>query len=758
VNYADVILPLPLATYTYRIPEGMTVGEGCRVMVPLGEHKFYTAIVAAVHDRIPPFDVKDIYAIHDAEPVVRQPQLRFWAWLASYYICKPGEVYNAAVPSGLKPEGNAANAFRKKGYSPRMQAFIRHADAIADEDRWQAIFDSLKRAPAQEQLLLRYIDLSNALASPPLRKEISRKELLESTGILPAALDALLKKGILESYDREVSRLQPYSSGIRPLNPLSEAQASAYRQILASFQVKDVCLLHGITSSGKTEIYAHLIADILESKRQVLFLLPEIAITTQITDRLARWFGNKLLVYHSGFSDEERVEVWKRLLDADEGMLVLGVRSSIFLPFQNLGLIIVDEEHENTYKQQDPAPRYHARNAAIVLAQMHEAKTLLGSATPSVETYFNAITGKYGLAELMVRHGVGLPEPDIRVVDIKELRRKKIMKDTLFSPALTTAIRTAIDAGEQVILFRNRRGFAPVVECRSCGWTPRCPYCDVSLTYHKAHRRLECHYCGHLAAFPSLCPSCDSNDVKTQGFGTEKIEEEVHELFPDAIVDRLDFDAARTRSACENIINRFEAGKIQILIGTQMLSKGLDFGNVSVAGILNADHMLNYPDFRAHERAFQLMVQVSGRTGRRDKQGIVYLQTSQPDHPLIRLVEQSSYRGMIDIQLAERNSFRYPPFSRIIELVLRGRLEEPLHAFAEIYADLLRHKLGKCIFGPITPPINRIQNLYIRKIILKIEASVHVAPIRSLIDEIDSQMKAHPHYFKVRIHYDVDPQ
>jgi primosomal protein N' (replication factor Y) len=756
VNYADVILPLPLATYTYRIPGGMTLAEGCRVMVPFGEHKYYTAIVAAVHNRAPSFEVKDIYALHEAEPVLRLPQLRFWEWIASYYICKTGEVYKAAVPSGLKPEGNAADAFRKKGYAPRMQSYIRHSDAIAGEESLRAAISSLKRAPAQEQLLLRYLDLSNALESTH-RRDIPRKELLDVSGSSPATLEALLKKGILVSFEREVSRLQPYTSALLPLNPLSAPQEQACNQIREAFRTKNVCLLHGITSSGKTEIYAHLIAETLAEQRQVLFLLPEIAITTQITERLAKWFGDKLLVYHSGFSDDERVEVWKRMLDADGAMLALGVRSSIFLPFRNLGLIIVDEEHENTYKQQDPAPRYNARNAAIVLAQMHGGKTLLGSATPSVETYYNAVRGKYGMAELMVRHGEGLQEPDVRIVDLKELRRKKIMKDTLFSPALTDAIRAALDAGEQVILFRNRRGFAPVVECRNCGWTPHCPHCDVSLTYHKMHRRLECHYCGHVAAYPALCPDCNGNDLKMQGFGTETIEEEVRELFPEAVTDRLDMDTARTRSACEHIISRFEAGKVQILIGTQMLSKGLDFGNVSVAGILNADHMLNYPDFRAHERAFQMMVQVSGRTGRRGKRGLVYLQTSQPDNPLIRLVEKSAYRGMIDSQLAERSCFRYPPFFRLIEIVVRGRLEEPLHAFATHCADLLRERLGDRIYGPVTPPVNRIHNLYIRKIILKIEASAAIAPVRNLLEETGERMRLHPDYPRVRIHFDVDP-
>jgi primosomal protein N' (replication factor Y) len=734
----------------------MAAVEGCRALAPLGGRKYYTAIVASVHDRAPLFEVKDIFALHDAEPVVCRLQLRFWEWIASYYMCKTGEVYHAAMPSGLRPEGDTGNVMRKKGYSPRTQPFIRLAGAISGDEQWREAFKTLRRSPSQEQMLLRYLDLSGAL-NPGLCKEISRAELLEASGCSASSLSGLLKRGILESYDREVSRLQPPVCRLLKLNELSGAQGQAYDQILKSFMTKDVCLLHGVTSSGKTEIYAHLIAATLAKGRQVLFMLPEIALTTQITGRMSKWFGDKLLVYHSGFSDEERVEVWNKLLGCNEAMLVLGVRSSLFLPFQNLGLVIVDEEHENTYKQQEPAPRYNARNAAIVLSKMHGGKTLLGSATPSVESYYNALTGKYGLAELSVRHGSGLREPEIRVIDIKELRRKKIMKDTLFSPALAEGIQSALDAGEQVILFRNRRGFAPMIECKSCGWIPRCRHCDVSLSYHKTHRRLECHYCGHAESPAGVCPLCGDDNLKMQGFGTEKVEEEAQLLFPSASTDRLDVDAARTRAACQNIISRFEDGQAQILIGTQMLSKGLDFGNVTVAGILNADHLLNYPDFRAHERAFQLMVQVSGRTGRREKRGVVFLQTSQPDHPLIRLVESSSYRDMINIQLDERNRFRYPPFYRIIEIVMRSRNDEPLASFASALASNLRARLADRVFGPVVPPVNRVRNLYIRKIILKIEASAATSPIRAILAEADVQMRLHPDYNRVRLHYDVDP-
>jgi primosomal protein N' (replication factor Y) len=487
-----------------------------------------------------------------------------------------------------------------------------------------------------------------------------------------------------------------------------------------------------------------------------LLLLPEIAITTQITGRLSKLFGDKLLVYHSGFSDSERVEVWNKLLHDGSPALVLGVRSSLFLPFRDLGLVVVDEEHENTYKQQNPAPRYHARNVAIILANMHGGKTLLVSATPSVDSYYNALTGKYGLAKLNTRYGECLT-PEIVSVDIKELKRKKVMKDTLFSPLLIQKMSMALEQDEQVILFQNRRGFAPMIECRGCGWTPHCMNCDVSLTYHKRHNRLMCHYCGYVVPLPCECPECRHTDLRMLGFGTEKIEEEVESLFPSARVERLDFDSAHTRTAYERIISDFDNGKIQILIGTQMLSKGFDFGNVTVAGILNADSLMNFPDFRSHERAYQLMAQVSGRSGRREKRGAVIIQTSQPEHPIIRMVEALAYEEMVSLQLGERSMFHYPPYFRLIFIVLRSRNESALQEISASYAEKLIARLGERVVGPVTPPVTRIQTFHIRKILLKIEVKAAIVPVREILEEVYAEMQGHPIFKQLLVHYDVDP-
>ena len=815
MKYADVILPLPLEnSYTYSIPSDLeqAVIPGCRVIVHFGKKRYYTAIVMDVHECgiDSQYETKEIYALLDATPVLRRPQLRFWKWIASYYLCKLGDVYKAALPSGLKLESETAVTYNedfeadgslrpneqavldaftgvlkltvselekktglrnvvpvvaslmakgavevseelKRGFMPKMQTFIRLAEVYKDEEKLQAVFADFKRAKKQEHLLICFLELSHAL-NPALVRELSKKELLENCGCSPAILDGVLKRGVLESYEKEVGRLQVPVCRLQPLNPLSEAQRKAYGEIHDIFREKEVCLLHGVTSSGKTEVYVWLIDEVLKMGRQVLYMLPEIAITTQITERLAKLFGDKLLVYHSKFSDN----VWNRLLHTGEPMLVLGVRSSLFLPFKDLGLIIIDEEHENTYKQQDPAPRYHARNAALVLAGMHGAKTLLGSATPSIDSYFNATIGKYGLVELTTRYGDRLM-PEILTVDIKELRRKKIMKDTLFSPVLVEKLSEALGKGEQVILFQNRRGFAPVIECKECGWVPHCVNCDVSLTYHKFRNELVCHYCGYKIQLPHHCPECQSPELRTMGFGTEMVEEEIATLFPSAKVERLDFDTARTRAAYERIIADFEKGKTQILIGTQMLSKGLDFGNVSVVGILNADSLMNFPDFRAHERAFQLMVQVSGRAGRRDKRGTVVLQTSQPDHPLIRMVERFAYKEMVRLQLGERSMFRYPPYYRLIVIVLRSRNDSILQELSVLYAENLRRRLGERVLGPVTPPITRVQTLHIRKIVLKIEIAAAIAPVREILESVHTEMQRYLPFKQLIVHYDVDP-
>lgn len=819
-TYADVILPLPLENqYTYRIPADLEplVVRGSRVIVHFGKKRFYTAIVVDVHDRQPQtdYEVKEIFSILDATPILRRPQLRFWEWIASYYICKLGDVYKAALPSGLKLESETTVTYNpdyeadaplkpneqavldafgrnvvkqtvsdlekktglrnivpviaslmgkgavgvneelKQGFVPKTQTYVRLHPDWATEARMQEAFDVVKRAKKQEQLLVSFLDLTHAL-NPVLKQEVSKKELLEKSGQSATILDGLLKRGILQSYEKEVSRLQTRMCRLEEPHALTDEQQAAYGKIQDVFAEKEVCLLHGVTSSGKTEIYIHLIRQVLRSGRQVLYLLPEIAITTQITDRLVKIFGDQLLVYHSKFSDNERVEVWNKLLHGKGPMLVLGVRSSIFLPFSSLGLIIVDEEHETTYKQQDPAPRYHARNAAIILAQMHGGKVLLGSATPSIDSYFNAMTGKFGLVELPVRYGAASP-PEMILANIRELKKRKQMKDTLFSPILIEKMRQALESGQQVILFQNRRGFAPMIECKDCGWIPRCQHCDVSMTYHKFHQKLVCHYCGFTVRVPAECPECHSVNIRPLGFGTEKVEEEIASLFPAARVARMDLDTARTRTAYERIIGDFEKQKTDILIGTQMISKGLDFSHVAVVGILNADGLMNYPDFRAHERAFQLMMQVSGRTGRRDKQGVVVLQTSQPDHPLIQMVTQRAYKEMVSWQLAERSMFRYPPYYRLIILVLRSKNPTVLDEQSRQYAERLRRRLGDRVLGPVTPPVSYIQLLHIRKIVMKIEIAASIPQVRDILESVQQEMKQSTEFRQLLVHYDVDP-
>lgn len=820
MHFADVILPLPLADqYTYKIPSDLekSVVRGCRVIVHFGKKRFYTAIVSEVYDTPPKTnsEIKEIFAVLDATPILRRPQLRFWQWMANYYLCRLGDVYKAALPSGLKIESETSvtrnpdfetdvplkpneqavlyafakekekltlsdlekktglrnivpivaslmakgavevNEELKRGYVPKTETYVRLASEYKQEEKMQEAFDSVRRAKKQEQLLVCFLDLSHAL-NPVLEQEISKKELLEKSGQSASVLEGLLKRGVLETYEKEVSRLQMRVCRLQEPNPLSDAQKEALWKIQDTFREKNICLLHGVTSSGKTEIYIHLIRQVLDAGRQVLYMLPEIAITTQITERLGKLFGEQLLVYHSKFSDNERVEVWNRLLHAHSPMLILGVRSSLFLPFSDLGLIIVDEEHETSYKQQDPSPRYNARNAAMVLAGMHGGKTLLGSATPSIDSYFNALSGKYGLVELKTRFGTH-QSPKVIPVNIKELKRKKQMKHPIFSPPLIQSMRQALDNGEQVILFQNRRGFAPITECKECGWVPRCVNCDVSMTYHKYHNNLVCHYCGYTIRLPEICPSCGSSNFQMQGFGTEKVEEEIALLFPDVNVERMDMDTTRTRTAYERIIGDFDKGKTQILIGTQMISKGLDFGNVGVVGILNADGLMNYPDFRAHERAFQLMLQVSGRTGRRDKQGTVILQTSQPEHPLIQMVIRSAYREMADWQLSERSIFHYPPYFRLIVLVLRSKNEAVLQDLSRCYAEKLRSQLGNRVLGPVTPPVSYIQTWYIRKIVIKIETAAAIQPMRGFLESVYTEMQHFPTFRQIMLHYDVDP-
>lgn len=818
-KFADVILPLPLhSCFTYSLPEEWAdeVQTGCRVVVPFGRKKYYTAIVRNVHYYAPTdYEVKEVSALLDTRPILLPEQFRFWEWIADYYLCTQGDVYKAALPSGLKlesetivehnpdfeadaplsekeqqildmlstnPEQCVTKLEKESGlknilsvikslldkeaifvkeelrrtYKPKTETRVRLTAAARNEHRLHIFFDELqRRAPKQLDLLMKYIELSGFLSGRDV-KEVSKAELLRRTAATPGVFNGLVERGVFEVYRQEVGRLSaaPQKETVS-VNPLNEHQQQAYRSILESFQSKNVCLLHGVTASGKTEIYIHLIEETLRQGKQVLYLLPEIALTTQITERLQRVFGSRLGIYHSKFPDAERVEIWQKQLSDNGYDLILGVRSSIFLPFRNLGLVIVDEEHENTYKQQDPAPRYHARNAAIVLAAMYGAKTLLGTATPSVETWHNATTGKYGLVELKERYKA-IQLPEIVPVDIKELHRKKRMNGP-FSPLLLQHIREALEQKEQVILFQNRRGFAPMIECNTCGWVPKCKNCDVSLTYHKGLNQLTCHYCGYTYQLPRVCPACEGTDLRNRGFGTEKIEDDIQILFPEARVARMDLDTTRTRTAYERIIADFEQGKTDILIGTQMVSKGLDFDHVSVVGILNADTMLNYPDFRAYERAFQLMAQVAGRAGRKNKRGKVILQTKSIDHPIIPQVIANDYESMVGGQLAERQMFHYPPYYRLVYVYLKNRNETLLDLMAQTMATKLRTIFGNRVLGPDKPPVARVQTLFIRKIILKIETNAPMARARELLVQVQKEMMAEDRFKSLIVYYDVDP-
>ena len=756
--------------------------------------------------------MKEISAVLDATPVLLPVQFKFWEWLADYYLCTQGDVYKAALPSGLKLESETIVEYNpdfesevrlsereqlildllsvdpeqcvtklekesgikniltvikslldkeaifvkeelRRTYKPKTEARVR-LTGEADERRLHILFDILSRAPKQLALLMKYVELSGVMGKGTV-KEVAKKELLQRAGVSPSILNGLVEKKIFEIYYHEIGRLNGCGGETFSLNPLNEHQQRAYGEITEVFLEKSVCLLHGVTSSGKTEVYIHLIDEVIRQGKQVLYLLPEIALTTQITERLRRVFGTRLGIYHSKFPDAERVEIWQKQL-GDKGYdIILGVRSSVFLPFRNLGLVIVDEEHENTYKQQDPAPRYHARNAAIVLAAMYGAKVLLGTATPSVETWYNATNGKYGLVELKERYQeIRLPE--ILPVDIKELHRKKRMIGQ-FSPLLIQYIREALDQKEQVILFQNRRGFAPMIECRTCGWVPKCKNCDVSLTYHKGINQLTCHYCGYTYQLPRSCPACDGVELVNRGFGTEKIEDDIKIAFPEASVARMDLDTTRTRSAYEKIIADFEQGKTDILIGTQMVSKGLDFDHVSVVGILNADTMLNYPDFRSYERAFQLMAQVAGRAGRKNKQGRVILQTKSIDHPIIAQVMANDYEQMVAGQLAERQMFHYPPYYRLVYVYLKNRNEILLEQMADVMAGKLRTVFGARVLGPDKPPVGRIQTLFIKKIIVKIEYNASMGRARELLLQVQREMIEDERFKSLIVYYDVDP-
>lgn len=817
-KFVDVILPLPFDrcfTYSLSSSDEDKVKLGSRVVVPFGSSKSYTAVVAKVHQQTESdYKIKPVTAVLDQSSIILPYQLDFWKWISDYYLCTTGDVFKAALPSGLKVEsetlveldenyepdealgdkerkileilGDTKNISIKdlqkqlgekrsilplmrsliecgaisvseslKGsYRPKIETRVRFKDEV-DEERLKKLFTILSRSPKQVALLMKYVELSKVLSQHEATP-VSKSDLLLAAETTPAVLKGLVDKHILEIYVEDIGRLDVDDEDeTSPFNPLNEYQQKAFEEIKTSFNTKNVCLLHGVTSSGKTEVYIHLIEETLKAGKQVLYLLPEIALTTQITHRLKRVFGSQLGIYHSKFPDAERVEIWRKQLSDKPYSIILGVRSSIFLPFRNLGLIIVDEEHETTYKQQDPAPRYHARNAAIVLASYFGAKTLLGTATPSIESWYNAQSGKYGLVQLTHRYK-DIQLPQIQPIDMKEMRRTKQVNG-IFSFELIKYIKAALERHEQVILFQNRRGFAPMVMCHTCGWVPRCVQCDVSLTYHKRLHQLTCHYCGYTIPVPQKCPACDSTQLSDRGFGTEKIEDGIQEIFPAARVARMDLDTTRSRTSYEKIISKFEAGEVDILIGTQIISKGLDFDKVSVVGILDADSMLNYPDFRSYERSFQLMAQVAGRSGRKDKQGLVVVQTRDVKQPIIEQVIRHDYQGMVDIQLDERKLFKYPPFCHLIYIYLKHRDEKQVELLSTAMAIALRREFGERVIGPDQPPVGRVQLFFIRKIVLKIELNASLSDARNRLRRIKEQLLKEKEFKACIVYYDVDP-
>ena len=791
--YVDVLLPLPLeGLFTYAVPKEVEaqVRFGMRLVVPLGRSKTYVALAIKVHEEKPSFNVKSVLEVMDDEPVLTESQFKLWKWIADYYMSPLGEVYNAAMPLGLK---------QRDGFKPKMETYITLTPTYRNEQALHIALDQLARSPKQQKVFIDYLTLSHwdeaftmenvecrmencdNLVSPvnsaknsiseanhnspasthhSALTEVSRDELMNYSHCTSTVMKNLVERKMLMTYEKEVGRLnhagEPHLDQVKTLN---EAQQEAYNQILFSFLSKNVTLLHGVTSSGKTEIYIHLIKQALERHEQVLYLLPEIALTVQIRERLQKVFGSRLGIYHSKYSDAERVEIWKKQLSSNPYDVILGARSAVFLPFQKLGLIIIDEEHETSFKQQDPAPRYHARSVAIMMAakmgQGTDCKVLLGTATPSMESYYNAVNGKYGLVTLNSRYQ-DIQLPEIKIVDIKDLQRRKMMQGP-FSPLLLGSIKKALAAGEQVILFQNRRGFAPMIECRQCGWVPHCTNCDVSLTYHKNIQQLTCHYCGFTYQVPSVCPCCGSTELKGRGYGTEKIEDQIMEIFPEARVARMDLDTTRTRSAYERIISDFSAGRTNLLIGTQMVSKGLDFDKVSVVGILNADTMLNYPDFRAYEHAFMMMAQVSGRAGRKGKQGLVLLQTKSPQLLVISQVVHNDYAGFFHDLLEERRQFHYPPFYHLIYIYLKHRQNETVNGAAIEMGNRLRQWFGERVLGPDKPSIAKVKQMNIRKIVLKLENGIDLKRVREYLLMAQRQMLQDTRYNSLQVYYDVDP-
>lgn len=817
MKYIDVIIPLPLAgTFTYLVPDGLedSVRIGMRVVVPFGAKKMYTGIITMLHTHKPDmYDPKEVVCLLDAEPILRRPQLKFWEWIGEYYMANPGDVYQAAVPAGLKLESEtlvtvnvdfeadtilspkeqlvldilsegkpvSVNELTKAGnfkdvmpvlkklldkqaveiresvaekFHARKQAYVRVNAEVRSEESLRRVFDEIQKTPKQLALLMKLIDFTNCLR-PLADMEISKKDFLEKSGGTEGVLQSLVKKSIVEIYDKIIGRLDVSVTETASLYPLNTFQHEAKKEIENHFIDKQVVLLHGVTSSGKTEIYAHLIDEVLKTGKQVLYLVPEIALTTQLTTRLKRVFGNKLGVYHSKFSDAERVEVWNNMLKDENIQVILGVRSSIFLPFRQLGLVIIDEEHEPSFKQYDPSPRYHARNAAIVLATMHAAKVLLGTATPSIESYYNAVSGKYGLVKLTTRHEE-LELPEIEIIDTKDAYKRKMMEGN-FSDQLLMRIREALAHNEQIILFQNRRGFAPYIECKACAYIPKCKHCDVSLTYHQHVNSLNCHYCGYTEPYKPVCPVCHTPGLQTKGFGTEKIEFDIQQIFPEARISRMDLDTTRNKKSYSQIITDFENHKVDILVGTQMVTKGLDFEKVSLVGILNADNMLNFPDFRAFERAYQLMAQVSGRAGRKNKRGKVVLQTNSPDHPVIHQVIRNDYEALFSSQCEERVQFKYPPFYRMIQIELKHKELDKVLMASKVFSTMLQQVFSQRVAGPVVPSVSRVQNMYIRYFVLKIEMEASPSKAKALLKELVNQLLSDVRFRTIRIQMDVDP-
>lgn len=792
--------------------------RGCRVLVQFGRRKYYTGIIADIHPHPPKdYEVKPLMALLDPQPVIRFPQLKFWEWISGYYLCSTGEVMKAALPAGLKVEsetfvslnedfdkgdadmkfsetqaiiimaltekkrlrvselekatgianlGHAINRLLEIGaieideravehYRPHTETMVAVCAERNDNDTLHSFFDLVGRSARQERLLVAYLEMSGWMrADEPLR-DVEKKRLIEATGSTPAIFKALTDKGILRTYKKTVNRFNTGTASVTAPAVLSPAQNKAFREIDSAFRSNATVLLHGITGSGKTEIYTHLIDRVLADGNQVLYLVPEISLTTQLTDRLRRVFGDRLLVYHSKFSDNERVDVWKRLLDSRQPLIVLGVRSSVFLPFHHLGLVIIDEEHEPSFKQYDPAPRYNARDAAIVLASMHGAKTLLGSATPSVETYYKALNGKYALVSLEERFE-GATLPDVEIVDMRSQRKQRINRGILSGP-LRLATEETLKEGSQAIMFQNRRGFAPVVVCRECGWTPKCVNCDVSLVYHKNIAQLRCHYCGHSAPLPAVCPACGQNSIDIYGYGTERIAEEMHEAFSDYRVARMDLDTTRNKEAFQEIIEEFSKKETDILVGTQMVSKGLDFERVKVVGVLNADTLLNFPDFRSTERAFNMLEQVAGRAGRRAEKGKVIIQTTAPESEVLGFVKRHDYKGFYEAEIADRQRYRYPPFTRVVNIYLKHKDAATVDSLAVSYTMALRRTFGQRVLGPEKPYVSRVSTWYLQSVMLKVESEASMAKVKALLREIYIGMASDPRMKQAMLYYDVDP-